>query len=243
MMAVRFEIRRAVAALVVSAMAIVTATSASAQPTAKPESAGKPESAANAATGYALVIDGDIDPEFAPIVGRLAALYYESYPKLVARFEHPERPAPRKIRLTFQLGLKVPAHCSGDVITVSVDWLRRNPNDLGLLTHELTHAVQRYPSPNPGWFTEGLADYARAIYGPKQQPGWSLPTKLTDKQSYSNGYTTSAKFLTWLDTKHPGSVDKLHRKMQEKTMTLDDFKTLTGKTVDELWTECVRESR
>lgn len=199
--------------------------------------------AAKPAAGYSLAIDGEIEPDFAPIVGRLTQLYYESYPKLVARFEHPERPAPRKIRLTFERGMKVPAHCSGDVVTISIDWLRRNPNDLGLLTHELTHAVQRYPSPNPGWFTEGLADYARALYGPKQQPGWSLPAKLTEKQSYTNGYTTSAKFLTWIDTKHPGTVDKLHRKMQDKTMTLDDFKTLTGKTVDELWAECVTETQ
>lgn len=213
----------------------------------QPPSAEKPTVAipatAKPAPGYALVIEGEVEPDFAPIVGRLVQLYYESYPKLVARFEHRDRPAPRKIHLKFERGMKVPAHCAGDVVTVSIDWLRRNPSDLGLLTHELTHAVQRYPSPNPGWFTEGLADYARALYGPKEQPGWSLPTKLTEKQSYTNGYTTSARFLTWLEAKHPGSVDKLHRKMQEKTMTVEDFKTLTGKTVDELWAECVKETK
>lgn len=42
--------------------------------------------AAQSAPGYTLLIDGEIEPDFAPIVGRLAALFYESYPKLVARF-------------------------------------------------------------------------------------------------------------------------------------------------------------
>ena len=210
-----------------------------AQTLAQSPASEKP-SALKPATGYTLVIEGEVEPDFAPIVGRLVQLYYESYPKLVARFEHRDRPAPRKIQLKFERGMKVPAHCAGDVVTVSIDWLRRNPSDLGLLTHELTHAVQRYPSPNPGWFTEGLADYARALYGPKEQPGWSLPTKLTEKQSYTNGYTTSARFLTWLEAKHPGTVDKLHRRMQERAMTLEDFKTFTGKTVDELWGECVK---
>lgn len=202
-----------------------------------------PVAKAEAAAGYTLTISGEIEPDFAPTVGKLAALFYESYPKLVARFENPRNPAPRAIRLKFERDLKVPAYCTGDAITVSIDWLRRNPNDIGLLTHELTHAVQAYPSPDPGWFTEGFADYTRQLYGPKEQPGWSLPAELTEKQSYKDSYRTTARFLLWLDAKHPDSVDKLHRKMQDRTMTLEDFKTLTGKTVDELWGECVRESR
>ena len=201
----------------------------------------KTDAAKAAAGGFELVISGEIEPDFAPTVGKLTALYYESYPKLVARFENPRKPAPRRIALKFERGLKVPAHCVGDVITISIDWLRRYPNDLGLLTHELTHAVQAYPSPNPGWFTEGLADYARALYGPKVQPGWELPPKLDSRQNYTDSYRTTARFLQWLDTKHPGTVDKLHRKMQERAFAVEDFKKLTGKTVEELWAECVRE--
>ncbi|MCE9605529.1 MAG: basic secretory family protein [Planctomycetia bacterium] len=196
---------------------------------------------AAAAKAFTLVISGEIDAALAPTVGRLTTLFYESYPQLVARFENPQKPAPRRIRLVFERGLKVPAHCSGDQVTVSVDWMRRHPEDLGLLTHELTHAVQAYPSPEPGWFTEGLADYARHKYGPKEQPGWSLPEKLTAQQSYKDSYRTTARFLVWLDGKHPGLVDKLHRKMQNRDFATEDFRTLTGTTLDALWEECVRE--
>jgi hypothetical protein len=201
----------------------------------------KADAVKTASGGFELVISGEIEPDFAPTVGKLTALYYESYPKLVARFENPRKPAPRHIRLKFERGLKVPAHCVGDVITISIDWLRRYPNDLGLLTHELTHAVQAYPSPNPGWFTEGLADYARALYGPKVQPNWELPPKLDSRQNYTDSYRTTARFLQWLDAKYPGTVDKLHRKIQERAFAVEDFKKLTGKTVEELWAECVRE--
>jgi len=98
----RYGIRALARCTLLSAALLAFASNAYSQATVKqpPAKAAQAETA-RPASGYTLVIDGDIDPEFAPIVGRLAALYYESYSKLVARFEHPERPAPRKIRVTF----------------------------------------------------------------------------------------------------------------------------------------------
>jgi hypothetical protein len=103
--------------------------------------------------------------------------------------------------------------------------------------------VQAYPKGEPSWLTEGLADYARQLYGPEKQPNWELPPRLTERNSHKDSYRVSAKFLVWLDEKHPGVVDKLHRSMQHATFTIDDFKTHTAKTVDELWIECVQDLR
>ncbi len=189
---------------------------------------------------FAVTITGDVNAELAPVAGKLTTIFYQSYPKLVERFENPKKPAPRQIRVVFEKNMKVPAYCTGDEIKVSVEWLQKHPDDVALLTHELTHSVQGYRAA-PGWMTEGIADYARLIYGPKEQPGWSLPTRLTAKQSYKDSYRTTARFLVWLDEKHPGTVDKLHRKLQERDFSVADFKTLTNKTVDELWEECVKE--
>lgn len=194
-----------------------------------------------AAKGFTLTVSGDIEPDFAPTVGRLTALYYQSYPKLVARFEDPKKPAPRHIRLVLERDMKVPAYCSGDKITASVEWLRKHPDDIGLLTHELTHAVQAYPSSRPGWLTEGIADYARQLYGPETQPGWSLPTRLTKKQSYRDSYRVTARFLVWLDARHPGVVDKVHRRMQAKEFAVGDFQTFAGESLDALWEACVAD--
>jgi len=188
-----------------------------------------------------LTISGEVSPQMAPVAGQLTALFYESYPRLIERFEKPDKSAPRHIRLVFEKGLTVPAYCSGAEIHVSVEWLTQHPEDVALLTHELTHAVQAYPPTGPSWMTEGIADYARLIYGPKVQPGWALPARLTQKQSYRDSYRITARFLQWLDEKHPGAVDKLHKLLQEGTFKLEAFQTMTGKTADELWNECVAE--
>jgi hypothetical protein len=192
---------------------------------------------------FTLTLEGEIDPELAPVVGRMTALFYECYPKLVERFENPKQPASREVRVAFRRGLKAPAECSGAKITVSVEWLEKHPQDIGLLTHELVHVVQAYPSPEPSWLTEGLADYARHLYGPKEQPGWALPERLTDKQSYRDSYGVSARFFHWLEMRHPGTVDKLHRRMQARAFDAADFQTFTGHSLTDLWDECVRDLR
>lgn len=188
-----------------------------------------------------VVVDGEIGPDLAPVAGKLTEVFFETYPKVLARFDNPEKPAPRRIVVTFKPGIKVPAYCSGHSITVSTEWLAKHPDDVGLLTHELTHAVQAYPKGEPGWITEGIADYARFKYGPKEQPGWKLPSKLTDKQNYSDSYRTSARFFVWLDEKYPGAVDKIHRKMQSGKYADGDWKAITDRDLETLWSECLRD--
>jgi hypothetical protein len=192
-------------------------------------------------SNLSLSITGPVDAELAPVAGQLTTLFYECYPKLLERFENPNKPAQRNIRLVFKRDIKVPGYSSGNTVTVSVEWLKQHPQDLGLLTHELTHLVQAYPSPDPGWLTEGIADYARHLYGPAKQPGWQLPKTLRPNQSYKNSYGVTARFLAWLEEKHPGVVDQLHRQMQSRTFEVEDFQEFTGKDVDTLWRECVKE--
>jgi Peptidase of plants and bacteria len=197
---------------------------------------------AKPAKPISLTIEGDVDAELAPVAGQLTTLFYQGYPKLLARFESPLKPAPRAIRIVFVKGLRAPAQCSGDKIEVSTDWLVKHPKDVALLTHELTHAVQQYPGDSgPGWLTEGIADYARHVYGPKEQGGWKLPAKLTAKQSYKDSYRTAARFLLWLEERTPGAVDKLNRKMQDKEFKVEDFHAIAGRTLDALWDECVAD--
>lgn len=222
----------------VCALALVFQAPSSTRPTQpKPTSSA---SAKKTPEPISLSLEGEVDKDFAPTVGKLVVLYYECYPKLLARFDHPEKPAARHVRLVFRKGMRVPAAAGDGRIAISIDWLKKHPDDLGLLTHELTHLVQHYPSAEPGWLTEGLADYARELYGPKEAAGgWSLPSRLTAKQSWKDSYRTTARFMVWLDKEYPGSVDKLHRRMQDREFELGDFKTITGKSVEELWAACV----
>lgn len=187
-----------------------------------------------------LTIEGDVDPEMGKVAGQLTTLFYECYPKLLKRFENEEKFAARHIKLEFKKGIKVPGYSHRDTVTVSVDWFQKHPEDIGLFTHELTHLVQAYPNSNPGWLTEGIADYARHVYGPEKQR-WQLPKKLRPDQSYKNSYGVTARFLVWVDEKHPGTVDKIHRRMQAQKFEVEDFVDFTGKDIDTLWRECVME--
>lgn len=190
-----------------------------------------------------LTTRGTLDKDLIPVVGTLASWYYECYPRLLDHFDNPHKPASRHIRLVFKkLGIVgPPAYCVGSEITLNVDYLRRHPHDLGMLTHELTHAVQNYPDNNLGWLTEGIADYARHRYGPRNEPNWKLPKQLQPGQNYKDGYTTTARFLVWLESKHPNLVTRIHREMQNRAFTLTSFKEWTGQDVDQLWKQCQQE--
>lgn len=188
-----------------------------------------------------VAVEGPVDAQLAPVAGQLVALFYESYPKLIQRFDHPAKPCPRTIRIVFDPALDIPAHYRGGIVTVSCKWLRQHPEDVALLTHELTHAVQSYPGNNLGWVTEGLADYARHLYGPKVQPNWELPKNLYAKQSYRDSYRTTGRFFLWLDGKYPGVTDKVHRRMQEGGFKTEEFAALTGRDIDTLWADCLKD--
>jgi hypothetical protein len=190
-----------------------------------------------------LRIEGPVDAELAPVAGEMTALFYTCYPKLLDRLDNPEHPAPRTIRLKFAPKLDVPAYCSGNTITVSGEWLRQHPEDVGLFTHELTHAVQQYRRA-PGWLTEGIADYTRKLYGPESQPGWALPERLNkERHSYKDGYRVTGRFLLWLDGAHPGAVDQIHRKLQAGAFQPSDFEAICGADVDTLWDQCLASLR
>ena len=219
--------------------ALVTGAQAQEEPKPEPKGEEKPPEK-RTPPPTRLTIEGDIDAEMGKVAGDLTALFYECYPKLLERFENPERFAARHIKLVFKKGINVPGYSARDTVTVSVEWLRKHPDDIGLFTHELMHLVQAYPNFDPGWMTEGIADYARQVFGPPKQ-NWKLPRKLRPDQSYKNSYGVTAKFLVWVDEKFPGTVDKLHRQMQNKKYEEEDFETFTGKDLETLWRECVME--
>lgn len=193
-----------------------------------------------------VTVSGPVGPDLAPTAGRLVAEFYRCYPALLERFELPDDPAPRRIEIVFKERLRVPAYCTGDRITVSGSYLKGRPEDFALLTHELTHAVQRYPRARggfdkPGWLVEGIADYARKVYGPETQPGWRLPERLSARNNYDDGYRVTARFLEWLDARTPGAVDALHAALNRGEYRDALFEEVAGKPVADLWAECVAD--
>ena len=89
---------------------------------------------------------------------------------------------PREVKLVFKDEKKGIAYTTGAKITVVADWIRKHPDDYGMVIHELCHVVQSY-SKGVGWITEGIADYVRYFkYEPKP-----TPPKVSSKAKYPHG--------------------------------------------------------
>jgi hypothetical protein len=61
---------------------------------------------------------------------------------------------PEKIRLVVKKNMRAPALRTGSEIHISERWIRQHPDDLGMVIHELTHAIQDYPPGQPGWLVD-----------------------------------------------------------------------------------------
>lgn len=187
-----------------------------------------------------LQVDASADPRLASVAGEMTKVFFNSYPELLKRWDNPAKPTFRNVKLVFK-HINVPAYASGDTITCNIDWFLSHPDDTGALTHELTHVVQHYAQYRPSWLVEGIAEVSRYNYGPKEDVKWKLPASLTAKNKYTDSYRVTGRFLVWLDQKYPGTVDKIHRHLQEGTYKQEDFQTVTGKSLDDLWAEAVAD--
>jgi len=130
------------------------------------------------------------------------------------------------------------AYTTNDGIHISEEWVTKNPpnnpNDYGMVVHELTHVVQDYKG-GDGWLTEGIADYVRHKYFEKDID--KLAHQINpDNSSYKQAYTTAAAFLFWLEEKKDKDlVRKLNAASHDGTYKVESFKQLCGTDVDALW--------
>jgi hypothetical protein len=116
--------------------------------------------------------------------------------------------------------------------------MKTYPEDIDVVTHEVMHIVQSYSNYDPGWLTEGIADYVRYVYGVNNvKSRWTLPG-YREGQHYENSYRVTARFLLWVEKKkYSRIVDRMDKAMREGTYTPGLWEKLTGKTVDALWSE------
>ena len=175
------------------------------------------------------------DPGLAPVVKKgLTNVYFQLYPKLTSDFNPM---SPRKVEVKIDTSMDGVAYTNSQGIFISSKWLQQHPNDTDLFTHELMHVVQAYPgNSGPGWLTEGIADYVRYKYGLKNtEAKWSL-TPFSSKQSYTDSYRITARFLEWLTEKYDKNlVKRLDQNMRNETYSANLWKKYTGKSLDELW--------
>jgi hypothetical protein len=186
-------------------------------------------------TRLEVTLDVSEVPELKEWGEKAQKLCVEWYPKIAERLECKDRPRP--VALIFKKDRKGIASTSQDRITISADWIKKHPDDFGMVIHELTHVVQAYPANDAGWLVEGIADYIRYHhFEPK-----AGERRVDAKSSYKEGYGTAAAFLAWAEKTHDKKlVAKLNTALHDGKYKPDIFKEATGKQLDELWQEYVK---
>jgi len=158
------------------------------------------------------------------------------YPLIVSLLSTQEFKQPSKITLTIKKEISAPAYASGDEITINGKWITDHPGDLGMVIHELTHVIQRYPGSKfeSGWLVEGIADYVRWWrYEPEAKR-----QHITDKNKITDGYGVTASFLAWASKKYDSRlVPMLDSALRKAADPMPVFRSVTGKSADDLWKE------
>lgn len=192
--------------------------------------------------GYQLsVVDKSNNPRVLWTINKFVKLYFHKYPDILNYWAGDVKIKNVKLVVDPDYDGVAYTEWQNKTVVVSAKYISEHPNDLGLLTHELTHMAQVYPNYDSDtvWLTEGIADYSRYLFGPNDN-GWRLPD-LEDGQHYDDSYGVTARFLLWLEQHgYQGIVEELNDRLQENTYDLNDFKEITGKTIQQLWDDYVQ---
>jgi hypothetical protein len=198
------------------------------------------DSADNSAAKVKVIVDAKEAPEAGVWQSKAKELMEKWHPIIADMLKTDGFVPASEVKLVFKKDMRGPASTSGSTISISADHIRRNPNDYGMVVHELVHVLQRYPKFNKEnwWLVEGLADYIRFyLYEPKTK----LPRINPAKASYRDGYKTSARFLAWIERRHDKAIiTKLNAALRKGEYKPELFETWTGRSLDQLWTEFVR---
>jgi len=184
-----------------------------------------------------IIKDSSFSPETKQ---RMIDAFYTVYPAEVKRFNPG---ASKKVVFVIDPSYSGVAATGGGVVRYNPKWLKDHPEDIDVVTHEVMHIVQSYGrANNPGWLTEGIADYVRYTFGVNNVKGkWTMP-ELKEGHSYTSSYRITARFFVWIEQNgHPTIVDELDKACRTHTYTPELWKTLTGKTLDELWADYVKD--
>lgn len=167
---------------------------------------------------------------------RMIETFFTVYPKQVAHY-NPR--APKTVVFLVDPTYQGVAAALGNMVRYSPEWFAKNPEDIDVVTHEVMHVVQGYNYATvPFWVTEGIADYARAVFGVNNEKAkWEL-LKPVAQSYYQEGYKITARFFFWLEEQYKLEfVKELNAVSSAKAYTNSFWQEKFGKTVDELWEE------
>ena len=167
------------------------------------------------------------------------------YPKLVKLLPSEGYQAPTNFSIIFSQDMQGVAATSGTRIRCAASWFRRNLEGeaVGAVFHEMVHVVQQYGRTRrapgatrpPGWLTEGITDYLRWFLYEPQSRGAEITRRNVSRARYDGNYRITANFLNWVSARHgPDFITRLNAAIREGKYSEETWKSLTGRTVQEL---------
>jgi hypothetical protein len=187
-----------------------------------------------------VTVDTSEVPELEPWAMEAKALVEEWHPKLCNLLNSEGFTPPADVSLVFKKDYNGVAATSGRRITIAADWVKKHPEDKGMVIHELCHVIQAYGrGPKEGWLVEGIADYVRFF---KYEPQTRVTIRNPEKASYRDSYRTAAKFLDWAQRSYdPDLVATLNAALRTGKYRRTLFEEMTKKDLDELWKEFIEQ--
>jgi hypothetical protein len=185
-----------------------------------------------------ITLDTSQAPEMAKWAAHVKLLCEKNYPLICTQLASPGFQPPTTVKIVFENKDGV-AWTAGGQITCCTDWFKQHPDDYGAVIHELSHVVQSYHAPVPGWVTEGIADYVRWF---KYEPAKRRPhvNPRNTNANYTDGYQTTAAFFDWIvRTKNRSFVQRLNAAARDGKYSDELFSQYARKPLDELWTEFI----
>jgi len=189
--------------------------------------------------GYTLTFESNFAELNPKLKKRLIETFFEVYPKLAKEYNPNTL---KEVKFSVDTNYKGVAATSNGKVTFSSIWMVKHPEDIDVVTHEVMHIVQDYGrSVGPGWLTEGIADFARSKFGVDNAGAkWTLPD-LKPEHSYKNSYRITARFFTWIEKNvKPGTIKAVDASLRDHTYSAAIWAKLTGKDLDALWAEYVK---
>jgi len=187
----------------------------------------------------AVALKYDEAPDLKEWAQKAAEVSIEQYPFLVAMLDSEGFTPADSITIIFR-EMEGVAHATRREIHIAASWIRRRPDDIGMVVHELIHILQAYGGRGregnrvPMWVTEGIADYLRFFW--YERNGDVTCRVNPDRARYTDAYRTTAAFFDWIvRTQDAGFIKRLNAACRGGTYSIELFQEYTGHTVDELW--------
>jgi hypothetical protein len=186
----------------------------------------------------------------------LRPVVQEWYPKIVAMLPSEGWQPTTNVTIRFRDNMTVPASAGGGNINCNAVWFRKElkREARGSVVHEMVHIVQNYRGGRrtdtnttrmPGWLVEGIPDYIRWFLYEPQTKGAEISKGRLANAKHDASYRVTGNFLNWVTTKYDTNlVMKLNAAGRQGKYSEEIWKTLTGKTVQELgadWKKALEE--